>query len=83
MAALEGAANCVNAPVGAQLLGAAHALRQAIGAPIAPVDAQSYAQWVASMRSKLGAASFATAWTAGSALSYEQAITLALGHCAS
>lgn len=81
-AALEGAANCVAPPVGGQLLGAAHALRQAIGAPIAPVDAQSYAEWVAGVRNKLGATPFAAAWAAGDALSYEQAITLALAHCA-
>jgi len=81
-AALEGASTCVAAPIGAQLLGAAHALRQLIGAPVAPVDAHRYAQAVAGVRNQLGASSFVAAWTVGEALSYEQAILLALANCA-
>ncbi len=62
----------------ARLFGAAHALRQVIGAPIPPVDQNEYEQWITTLRTTLGEESFTTHWNEGSALSYEQAITLAL-----
>ncbi|MCE7984268.1 MAG: hypothetical protein DYG89_24095 [Caldilinea sp. CFX5] len=81
-AALAGAANCVaDAPVAVQLFGAAAALRQTIGAPILPVDQVEYEQWRQRLYARLTAEQVTTALAEGAALSYEQAITLALDHC--
>ncbi|MEZ4623132.1 MAG: hypothetical protein R2867_47585, partial [Caldilineaceae bacterium] len=77
---LEGTANCLQFGVGAKVLGAAHALRQAIGAPVLPVVQAEYTAWVAALRNALGAQQFADGWAEGEMLSYEAAVTLALAH---
>lgn len=80
--ALEGVANCLQPrEVAVRLFGAAHALRQAIGAPILPVDQAEVEQWLKRMRVTLGAQNFETHWAEGVTLTYEQAITLALAQC--
>ncbi|MEZ4870049.1 MAG: tetratricopeptide repeat protein [Caldilineaceae bacterium] len=77
--ALEGFASCVSTPaVAVQLFGAAQALRQAIGAPVPPVAQAEYEQWLAKVRTTIDEPTFAKCWAEGGALSYEQAITLAL-----
>lgn len=79
--ALAGAANCVTeGAVAGQLLGAAHALRQAIGAPIPPVDGAEYEAWRKALSAKLTTAQMTAALHNEAALSYEQAIRLALEH---
>lgn len=81
-AALEGIANCVKPlEVGVRLFGAAHTLRQTIGAPISPVDQAEYEQWCKLLQARVAAQQFTTAWDQGGTLTYEQAITLALDHC--
>jgi len=78
-AALEGVANCIQpAAVAARLFGAAHALRQAIGAPVPPVDQNEHEQWLNRVHATLGAPEFDVYWAEGGVLTYEQAITLAL-----
>ncbi|MBI3973469.1 MAG: adenylate/guanylate cyclase domain-containing protein [Chloroflexi bacterium] len=63
---------------GARLLGAAEALREAIGAPLPPADRADYDRDVAVVRAGLGEATFATAWAEGRAMSLEQAVAYAL-----
>ncbi len=78
---LEGASNCVQPPaVGATLLGAAHALRQAIGAPLPPVVQSAYVAWKETLQTQLDDKGFAEQWATGEQLSYEGAVTLALAH---
>ena len=73
--ALAGAATCVtDSAVAGQLLAAADALRQAIGAPIPPVDQAEYDQWFQTHP-------FVHTRPADDALPYEHAIVLALSHC--
>jgi len=80
--ALEGVSQCLPATaVAATLLGAAHTLRQTIGAPIPPVAQSEVEQWITSIRATLAEKQFAAQWAEGAALTYEQAITLALRHC--
>ncbi|HEX9440857.1 MAG TPA: hypothetical protein VF909_14320, partial [Roseiflexaceae bacterium] len=62
----------------ARLLGAAEALRKAIGAPLPPVERPDYERTVAAARAQLDAATFATAWAEGQALTLEQVIAEAL-----
>jgi predicted ATPase len=62
----------------ARLWGAAQALREAIGAPLPPVDVTDYEHSVEAARSAAGESSFAAAWAAGRALALEQAIAEAL-----
>ncbi|HEU5103349.1 MAG TPA: tetratricopeptide repeat protein, partial [Roseiflexaceae bacterium] len=62
----------------ARLFGAAEALREAIDAPLPPVEHADYERDVAAARSQLDEAAFATAWAAGRALTLEQAIAYAL-----
>ena len=62
----------------ARLFGSAEALREAIGAPLPPVERADYERDVAAARSQLDEAAFATAWAAGQALTLEQAIAYAL-----
>ena len=79
--ALAGAANCVSdGVVAVKLLGAAQALRQAIGAPIPPVDGAEYDAWRKGVSAKLTTAQVTAALLDGAVLSYEQAIRLALEH---
>jgi tetratricopeptide (TPR) repeat protein len=61
-----------------RLLGAAAALREAIGAPLVPYEQAGYERAVAALRGALGDAAFQTAWAAGHALTPEQAIADAL-----
>ena len=63
----------------AQLLGAAAALRETIGAPQPPLEQAEVEQAVAEARAALGEAVWAAAFAAGRALSLEQAIAEALG----
>ena len=62
----------------ARLLGAAEAIRQAIGAPIHPNRREEYEQLLAEVRAALGQAGFADAWAEGRTLTLEQAVALAL-----
>ena len=59
----------------ARLWGAAEALREAIGAPMAPVDRPDYDRAVTAARAQLGERAFATAWAKGRAMTPEQALT--------
>jgi predicted ATPase/class 3 adenylate cyclase len=61
----------------ARLFGAAAALREAIGAPMAPADRAAYDRHVATVRAALGEAAFAAAWAAGQAMTLDRAIAAA------
>ncbi len=75
---LEGLASAVaaqgNHVWAAHLWGAAEALREAIGAPLPPVERAPYHQAVEALRTQLGEQAFATAWAQGRTLSLEQAL---------
>jgi predicted ATPase/DNA-binding CsgD family transcriptional regulator len=58
----------------ARLWGAAEALRDAMGAPMATVERPAYEQAVAAARLKLGEKVFAAAWAEGRTMSPEQAL---------
>ena len=59
-------------PVAAtRLWGAAEVLREAIGAPMYPVDRDEYTQAVAAARTKMSETAFAAAWKEGRALTPE------------
>jgi tetratricopeptide (TPR) repeat protein len=62
----------------ARLMGAAEAIREATGASISPSRRAEYERWVADVRAALGETALAEAWTAGRALSLEEAVALAL-----
>ena len=62
----------------ARLLGSAHALREAIGAPIPPSDRAAYEEDVVAARALLRDQAFAAAWAEGRTMTLEQAIALAL-----
>ena len=62
----------------ARLLGAAEALRRAIGAPLTPADRSEYDARVAAARAQLGDGAFAAVWAEGRAMSLEQAVACAL-----
>jgi hypothetical protein len=62
----------------ARLLGAAEALREAIGAPVPLVERAEYERDVATLRSQLGEEAFAATWAEGRAMRTEQAIAYAL-----
>jgi hypothetical protein len=62
----------------ARLLGAAEALRGALNAPLYPADQNAYAAIVAAARAGLSDEAFVAAWSAGRALSMEQAVAEAL-----
>jgi predicted ATPase/DNA-binding CsgD family transcriptional regulator len=83
---LEGAAELVMAqgrPARtARLIGAAEALREAAGAPLPPVERAAYERQVAAARAELGNTTFAREWSAGRALSPEQALDGALAEAA-
>jgi len=81
-ASLQGLAR-VAAEVGrhapaARLLGAATALRKAIGTPLPPAERRDYERTEALVRAALDAAAFDEAWAAGSALSPQDAVALGL-----
>jgi predicted ATPase/DNA-binding CsgD family transcriptional regulator len=58
-----------------RLWGAAAALRDTIGAPMPPIERAGYEAAVAAVRAHLGEQTFAAAWTEGSAMSPEQALS--------
>jgi tetratricopeptide (TPR) repeat protein len=62
-----------------QLFATAEALREAMSAPLPPVERADYEHSLAAARAQLDEAMFAAAWTAGHAMSLEEAITEALG----
>jgi non-specific serine/threonine protein kinase len=62
----------------ARLLGAADAVRDEIGAVMQPLQRQGHEEHVATTRAALSDVAFAAAWTAGRALTLDQAITHAL-----
>ena len=62
----------------ARLFGAAEALREAIGAPLHPVERDVYDRAVAAARAALSEEAFATAWAEGRAMTMEQAVAYAL-----
>jgi hypothetical protein len=77
--ALAGAAGAQGQPLrAARLFGAAEALREKIGVPLSPADRPTYDRTVAAARAQLDASAFTTAWTAGRALTMEQAVSEAL-----
>jgi DNA-binding CsgD family transcriptional regulator len=61
-----------------RLLGAAHAMREAIDAPVPCNALASYGGLVRSLRDSLGADTFAEAWLAGLRLSRDDAINVAM-----
>jgi tetratricopeptide (TPR) repeat protein len=64
----------------AGLLAAADTLREAIGAPRTPNDAEAWDRDVAAARTELGEEAFAAVWAAGRAMSADQAVAFALRH---
>jgi predicted ATPase/DNA-binding SARP family transcriptional activator len=62
----------------ATLLGATESIREAIGYPISAVDQSYYDRHVALLHASLSPKVFDAAWTAGRALSLEQAVSFAL-----
>jgi tetratricopeptide (TPR) repeat protein len=76
---LEGIAGVMpQADRAAQLLGAAQALREAIGAPVPPVERADADRQTAHLRAQLGENGFTAAWSEGQAMPLEQAIGQAL-----
>ena len=69
----------------ARLYGSVAALREAIGAPLAPTERAGHDEAVDAIRAGLLGNAFAAAWEAGRALSLDQAVTeaAALTHAAS
>jgi tetratricopeptide (TPR) repeat protein len=62
----------------ARLLGAAHALREAIGAPLPPSDRAEYDDDVRAVRTALGDRAFTALWDEGRTMDLEQTIACAL-----
>jgi tetratricopeptide (TPR) repeat protein len=62
-----------------RLLGAATALRLALGSPPPPADRIAHERALTAIRATLGEAAFAAAWAEGEAMTLEQAIDHALG----
>ncbi len=62
----------------AQMFGAAEALREAIGAPVPPVERAEYDRAVAAVRAGLDEATCAAAWAEGRAMTIEQATICAM-----
>lgn len=62
----------------AVLLGAAGALREAIGAPLPPGDRAAHDRLVRTLRAALGEVSFETEWQRGRLLDVEEVVALAL-----
>jgi DNA-binding NarL/FixJ family response regulator len=58
----------------AQLLGAAEALRDAIGVPIPPIESAEYERSISAARVHLGERAFAAAWAQGRSMTAEQAL---------
>jgi non-specific serine/threonine protein kinase len=70
----QAAAGCGQPDRAARLLGAAAAIREAIGAPRERADRPAFDRTVAVLRAALGEADLAAAWAAGRGLSPEQAV---------
>jgi non-specific serine/threonine protein kinase len=62
----------------ARLWGAAEALREAVGAPLAPVDLPSHERNVAAVRAHIDETSWEAAWAEGKAMTLEEAVEYAL-----
>jgi non-specific serine/threonine protein kinase len=62
----------------ARLFGAANALREAIGSPLAPFDQPTYDDDVQAARARLDNDAWESAWAEGQAMTLEQAIAYAL-----
>jgi len=62
----------------ARLLGAAAALREAMGAPLPPVERPEFERSVAAARALLGEEAFAAAWAEGQGMPLERAVRCAL-----
>ena len=75
---LAGLAAEKDATYSAKLFGIAEAIREAIGAPLPPVDRPYYENDVARACAQLGKAILVCAWAEGKAMSLEGAIDLAL-----
>ena len=60
----------------AQLWGAAEALREAIGAPLPPIALNIHEQTVAAARAQMSEDAFASAWTQGRTMTFEQVLAL-------
>jgi non-specific serine/threonine protein kinase len=60
-----------------RLLAAAARIREAIGAPMPPIDAVPYEHLIATARTQLDETTFVAAWEAGRAMTLEQAIAYA------
>jgi non-specific serine/threonine protein kinase len=60
----------------ARLLGAAARLREAIGAPVHPVDRADHERTVAASEAALGAPAYAAAWHAGQTMSIDEILEL-------
>jgi tetratricopeptide (TPR) repeat protein len=83
---LEGMARVATAPDtapevlvrAARLLGAADALREAIGMPLPPNDRQSYERTTAATRAAVGEHAWAAAWAEGEGMQLEQVIAIIL-----
>lgn len=84
--ALEGIASVAAAQgqpaVVAELLGAAAAIRESIGAPISPVDQSECERILAAARAALGDEAFTERWRAGQALTFDEAVNAALAAAA-
>jgi hypothetical protein len=62
----------------ARLLGAAEALRDAIGTPVDPADRADDERNVSAVRARLGEEAFEAAWAAGRAMTPDQAAAYAM-----
>ena len=62
-----------------RLWGTAEALREAIGAPLPPIERADYERAVATARDQLGAESFDAAWAEGRAMTAEQVLAVGEG----
>lgn len=62
----------------ARLYGFAESLRTLLGAPLTPIDRPAYQQTVAAIRAQLDEPTFLKAWTAGQAMTLEDAIAEAV-----
>jgi predicted ATPase len=56
------------------LLGAAHTLREQIGAPLPPVDCPAHDSVLAACRAQLGESAFAAAWACGAARPWQEVV---------
>ena len=75
IAAQQSLATSANSAVwAAKLWGAAEALREAIGAPIPPLERPTYECAVTAIRTQLGEETFAAAWALGRSMTPDQAL---------